>query len=198
MVAVKPIKAARFRWLSIGFFLFGIFSIPVLGEVSANQQKMVKSAFVLNIAKFVTWPESVYQMRPKQLVLCMYQADALGVGFEIIRNRSVNGRRLAKRVVDGLDEAENCDVLFLDGAVLSNYSKDLGQNYSDLPLRGVLVVVDRTSSEESSEKSIQGVQVTLVRRAERIGFEINLAESRSAQLKLSSELLKLSTIVGGS
>ncbi len=161
-----------------------------------HQQNMVKSVFLLNVAKFVEWPELVYESRPTQLVLCQYQNDLLGLGFEIIRNRSVNGRRIEKRTVPELQHLESCDLLYLAADQYSAFvSSDTAKT-----LNGLLVVVDRTQSEigrtENGLGAYPGVHVTLFRDQEKIAFAVNLQEATRSNLKFSSELLKLSKIVG--
>jgi len=161
-----------------------------------HQQNMVKSVFLLNVAKFVEWPELVYESRSTQLVLCQYQNDLLGLGFEIIRNRSVNGRRIEKRTVPELQHLESCDLLYLAADQYSAFvSSDTAKT-----LNGLLVVVDRTQSEigrtENGLGAYPGVHVTLFRDQEKIAFAVNLQEAARSNLKFSSELLKLSKIVG--
>lgn len=162
-----------------------------LASTDPLQHGMVKSAFVLNIAKFVTWPASVYDARPDRLILCHYRHDSLGDAFEIIRNRSVDGRVLDKAVVPNLSSVEGCDILFSSREQLAQ----LGRESKTQPVRSVLTIADMTS-QESTGTPYAGIQVALVRKGAKIGFEVNLNELNKAGLKVSSELLKLARIVG--
>lgn len=163
---------------------------------NVNQQNMVKSVFLLNIAKFVGWPDQVHEARPAQLLLCQYQDDLLGIGFEIIRNRSINGRKIGKRTIDKLEELVDCDVLYLtETQYIKLNDKTSAADSSEFYGEGVLVVVDRTQS-ESEENSYSGVHVILFRRDEKIAFSVNSQEADRSQLKFDSKLVKLSTDVG--
>ncbi len=188
------IRVLRLACLWIG--LFG--SQCLSAQTSAvQQQNMVKSVFLLNVAKFVEWPELAYENRPSQLMLCQYQNDLLGVGFEIIRNRSVNGRKISKRTMPELQQLDHCDLLYLGADQYSEFvSSDVAKNTT-----GLLVVVDRTQGDSAnSEEKLRaypGVHVTLVRNDDKIAFAVNLQEANRSNLKFSSELLKLSIVVGG-
>ena len=160
-------------------------------EEDSIQQKMVKSVFVFNIAKFVSWPEEVYQKRSKKFILCHFLEDSLGVGFEIIRNRNVSGRNLSKRVSLTLEEAKICDILFVGSGRLEDFLEQSPQS----DLAEVLVVADRTQA-LSKGQAFVGVHISLVREQSNIGFEINLSEISKSKIELSPKLLELSTIVG--
>lgn len=171
----------------------GVASYAVAQGTGSNQQNMVKSVFLLNITKFVDWPDQAYSARPTQLLLCQYREDLLGIGFEIIRNRSVNGRKLAKRTIESLGEIEQCDALYIAEAQYRNlYRESLQLRASKLPIKGLLVIVDQTAP-ESGVSTYSGVHVILFRRDEKIAFSVNLQEAERSQLTFDKKLIGLST-----
>lgn len=154
------------------------------------QLRQVKAAFVLNIAKFVTWPKLEGQSSPEQLLLCYYQTDSLGAAFETIRNKTVNGRHLKKVTVENLSASTMCDILLIPTGALVNLSGEAVQK----GVRPVLTIADMTHL-DTAEAYFKGALINLVRQGKRIGFAVDVAETKKAGLKVSSELLKLATIV---
>ena len=77
---------------------------------------------------------------------------------------------------------------------------DLGDfDENILPLlrhQPILTILDLTADNQGG-KAYAGIMVALVRKGSKIGFEINLDEVHGAGLRMSSELLKLATLVKG-
>ncbi len=168
-------------------------ALPVTLQAQETKKlRLVKAAFVLNIAKFVTWPKQVYLARPDKLNLCHYREDALADAYEIIRGRRVGTRKLQATVVNNLSASEACDLILVPASELNSVQQD-ALNGFDIP---ALVIADLTGN-EGQGVAYDGVAVSLVRRGNRMGFEINLQEARRLGFTMSSELLKLAHIVGG-
>ena len=164
---------------------------------SADQEaaviNRVKAAFVLNVARFVTWPSEVFEDENSRLNLCYYRSNPFADGLNSIKDKTVAGRQLEIKQIDQLSVAESCQVLLVSESELDNFAE---QAKTDLP-SSLLTVTDRTNaSPDSVETSPKGIIVTLVRTGAKIDFEIDLSLSRSAGLKMSSEMLKHAHIVG--
>jgi len=169
-----------------------LFSPETVADSDTDRLKQIKAAFVLNIAKFVTWPEKVYQQRPQQLMVCHYQYNALGEAFGIIDGKVVEGRRLSKKTVGNLPESVNCDILLVPTEALAELENEAQVGF-DKPVLTIADMTDRRGVGQAHN----GVLVALVRKNSSIGFEVNLQQAQKNGLKVSSELLKLATIVGG-
>jgi len=192
ITVVAPVVKVHYRRVIISILLLlAPTGLLMAYEEDSIQQKMVKSVFIFNIAKFVSWPEEVYQKRSQKFILCHFLEDSLGVGFEIIRNRSVSGRNLSKRVSLTLGEAKICDILFVGNGRLEDFLAESPKS----DLAEVLVVADRTKALNKGQAFV-GVHISLVREESNIGFEINLSEISKSKIELSPKLLELSTIVG--
>lgn len=168
--------------------------MKVHGETETTeqlQQKKVKAVFVLNVAKFVRWPEATEEAHRDQLTLCYDQDDVLGSAYEIIRNHSVNGRPLTRKWINSRQDLDACDILLLSEAGLKRY-RNAPLVSADTPL---LVIADLTAHKSTGE-AYPGVHVALVRKGSKIGFDINLSAAHRSHLKFSSRLLRLARIVG--
>lgn len=166
--------------------------LPLQGHADdhADTVKRIKSAFIYNIAKFVTWPEST-EHSDNVLEVCFYQRDFIGSAFATVEGRSIRGRTLTKRVVSGMEQIQGCAVLLLSHAEMKNYQ----QEYLTTGDRsGLLTIADMTASMRKGQV-YPGVLVNLVRRKTSVGFEVSLHQVKQRQLSMSAQLLKLATIL---
>lgn len=163
----------------------------------ANQEtaviNKVKAAFVLNVARFVTWPSEVFEDKNSRLKLCYYRSNPFDEGLNSIKGKTVAGRQLEIKQINQLSEATACQILLISPSELDDFSKQAKVNLPQF----LLTVTDRTNVNTNLVPGrIEGIIVTLVREESKIGFEIDLSKSRSAGLKMSSEMLKHAHIVG--
>ena len=155
------------------------------------RSQRVKAAFILNIARFVSWPESAFDGPGAPLLLCLYRGNPLGVAIDSIRGERAVGRRMAIAEVSSYDESEACHILLVPAARLEDFSGEL-----DEPLeRPLLTVADLTLESHPEEGHRHPVMVTLVRAGTRIGYEVDLQQVRRSGLRMSAELLKLARIL---
>jgi ABC-type amino acid transport substrate-binding protein len=167
-------------------------SPAVAGAQEGQRINKVKAAFVLNVARFVTWPEEVFDGRDGRLLLCFYRTNPFDVALDSISGKTVSGRQLEIIQIENLQDSEPCQILLISPLELDDFMREARPGLTS-PL---LTIVDMTDTAEGSAAG-KGVLITLVRKGSRIGFEIDLARARSAGLKMSSELLKHAHIVGG-
>ncbi len=177
-------------WISLALLITVCWSGCGWADSHSAKLKNIKAAFVLNIAKFVSWPEEVYLQRPGKLLICHYQEDFLGTGFETIRRRQVGGRRLLSQRRQSLSNSGDCDILLVPEQQLKRLGEEAAQGFG----RPVLIIADLTLR-EAEGVAHPGVMLALVRDGARIGFEVNLRAVNRAGLQLSSQLLKLASIV---
>ncbi len=157
---------------------------------STERAREVKAAFVLNIARFVYWPDQVFAEHPEEIHLCLYRDNLLGEALESIRNKRAVGRDLAITEVDRLGETGSCNILLVPAEQLEHFRQDPDQ----MPEHPLLTITDGTAASIDTD----GIQIILVRRQTRIGFDIDQTRVRQSGLRLSSELLKLGRIVHSS
>lgn len=171
--------------------IFALGSTAVYAEHEGERLDRVKAAIVLNIARFVTWPAEVFDADNKHLVLCYYRSKVFSEGLDSITGRTVAGRPLQVRKIERLSAARSCQILVISAQELDSFAED-----TDLdPAQPLLTIMDQTHAAAGTAVP-KGVLVSLVRQGSRIGFEVDLASSRSAGLKMSSQMLKHARIVG--
>lgn len=178
-------------------FLFIIFFLPavIMGtgqrSIAARQQEnppleyKVKAAFLLNFAKFVTWPEQGATGGEQRFTLCVLGKSPFGSSLAAIKSRTVGKRKISLHYIDDMKQAAGCRLLFV-----SRSEKDRLAVISEA-LQGKAVL---TVSDIEGFLSSGGI-IEFVTRDNRLSFKINLAQAKKQGLHINASLLNLATEV---
>lgn len=155
------------------------------GAADALTETQVKAAYIYNFAKFVQWPAEAFATPQAPLVLCVPAKEGLGGALAAIDGKPVQGRELQVRRAVKPDELKSCHILFVPEAD-AHATPDLLRKVGALP---VLTIGEREGF------ATAGGGIGFVTGDERVQFEINPDAANRANLKISSQLLRLATIV---
>jgi hypothetical protein len=171
-----PAFGARcfFAWV----ILLGLCAVPAVPQHYENE---IRAAFVYNLTKYVEWPHP-----KKELVIGFVGDSSMGETLQKIVAGKVSGSR-GIRVVLSPSEAqlEQCDILY----VAYSSPKKTRAVFERIRGKDILSVVEEDSSVRD------GGMVGLVRSGDHIQIEVNLDAVQSGNLKISSRLLALASIV---
>lgn len=148
---------------------------------TAVSEAQAKAGFVLNFARYVEWPERVFAARDAPILLCVLGRDEVATALTALDGRQVQGRPIAVRRLANADEARPCQVLF----IAESESRRLALTLRAVAGQPLLTVSDADAFIDA------GGSIGIVRGDGRLQFEINRAALDQAQLKASSNLLKL-------
>ncbi|MBK8919241.1 MAG: YfiR family protein [Betaproteobacteria bacterium] len=151
-------------------------------QVLSDQQLL--GAYLLNFLRYVDWPERLLPTPDSPLVLGILGSDAAGA-FTGISGKLVKGHPVSVRPVLGAEDARSCHALY----VPDQDSRRFVSVLRALHASPVLTISDAEGFIEV------GGMIGLVRTDNRLQFEINLAVLSQAQLKASSQLLRLARSV---
>jgi hypothetical protein len=154
----------------------------------AVTEYQLKAVFLLNFARFVTWPPEAFAAPDAPLVVCVLGTDPFGsVLDEALANERIGDRPLAARRVASADATDGCQMLF----VAERDARAHAALLQTLGVRPVLTVGDEGA---------------FARNGGMVGFEIeegtvrisvNPDALRTAGLTMSSQILRMARIVGG-
>jgi hypothetical protein len=173
--------------VALAWFLF---TVNAAADNQSDRVDRIKAAFVLNIARFVSWPPEAFESKDEHLLLCLYRSNPIHQAVDLIQGEMVSGRHVSIARVDSLTENDSCHILLIAHNELQSYLKEARFG----PAIPLLTIADLTESDTLLHAG-SDIMIGLVRNDTRIGFAINLTRSRQAGLKMSSQLLKLATIV---
>lgn len=157
----------------------------VSAQSPGHDEYLVKAAFLYSFAKFVEWPPQVFMTADTPITLCIYGTDPFGDALKSIRGKSVKSRALMiKRAARG-ENLEACHILFIS----ASEQVRLSQLIRHLNGSHVLTIGDMDRFAHA------GGIINLVKVQNKVRFEINLDAAQRAGLKISSQLLKLATLV---
>lgn len=146
---------------------------------SANSmaEYRVKAAYIYNFAKYVDWPG----MESKEFRVCTAGRDDLGGALSALDRRSAQGREIQVRQNVAWDQLKDCQIIFVG----DRDSKLLSSVVRQLLGTPVLIVSDNQQAVEA------GAHIALASAEDRVEFDVNLANLQRANLKASSQMLKL-------
>jgi hypothetical protein len=144
-------------------------------------EAQAKASALFNFARYVEWPERAFASRDAALVFCLVGRDSLASSAATFEGRALNGRSTQLRRVLGAEDVKGCHVLYVGEA----------EERRLLPmLRAAAAEPVLTVSDVSGSSELGGA-ITIVLEDGRIRFDINRAALEQAQLRASSNLLRL-------
>jgi len=158
------------------------------GNQAGYRVEQVHAAFLYNLARFTTWPESSFDGPHAPLSTCFLGSTPV---IDLLRQAAagerVRGRALTTRQIQSLDDADGCHMLYFT-PLSARLHADRLQSLQQKP---VLLISPLRRFAES------GGMLALVEREHRIHPVINLQAVNRAGIVISSKLLRLATITPG-
>jgi hypothetical protein len=151
------------------------------GEVTSESQ--LKAAYLVNFLKYVEWPGT-----RSTVSICLFGRDSLGPYLASYEGRQIVGRELRVRRVSSPDQLADCQALFIPDT-------------EEARIGAVLRWVDRQPILTVSDVETfvrDGGAIALIRNDGRLQFDVNADIISRANLKASSQMLRLARQVSGS
>lgn len=144
----------------------------------------IKAAFLYNFTRFVNWPEQEKQDSDSFMV-CILGPDPFGEHLAPLESKSVNGRALSIRRIQGTTSLDNCQLVYISESLTSEMETIL----SSIRQAPVLTVSD------ADNFTGQGGIIQFLLIDNKIRFDINIEAASDAGLNISSKLLSLANAV---
>lgn len=174
------------RWLMIATVLVITNGLPKShAESPSAQEYQIKAAFLYNFAKFIEWPQAAFAPNDAGLNLCLLGEDPFGAALKSIRGKTVRGKELVIKQFAAAENLEKCHILFIS----VSEKKRLPQIFNALKNSPVLTVGDMAQFAQA------GGIINFIIVENKVRFEINVGAAQQANLKISSDLLRLARIV---
>lgn len=150
-----------------------------------TRESQITAVFLFNFAQFVEWPADAFSDPKAPLEIGIVSADS-GVAESLtaaVDGKSVGGHPLAVRRFATPADARACHVLYVEGVSPADAER-LVERFRKSP---VLTVGNATGFVTA------GGIIRLFTEDNKMRFEVNLRAMESARLKISSQLLKMSS-----
>ena len=165
---------------------------PALGgRIDPAKVALVQAVYLYKFTKLIRWPAEAFAAADSPIVIGILEdaglADALedGIPDEQAGGRTVVVRRLAATDLASAGEFRDCHVLFVPAARRSALD-----GLQDLLSRTSILTVGNGRSFAEEDGMIE-----FYLNGDRVGIRINVDRINRRNLKVSSRLLKLATIV---
>jgi hypothetical protein len=164
------------------FALLGPLSARTLGADPSLEYK-VKAVFVLNAARFVTWPAGVFPTADSPVVIGILGENPFGpLLAEAVAGETVKGRQI---VVRRVSMGDACHILFVSRSEQGHLPRVLESAAQSRAL----------TISEIEGFARNGGMIGLVVQNENVRFEVNPAAVSRANINLDARLLRLAKLV---
>lgn len=166
--------------ISLNFVLLA----PAIAAAGSDSE--IQAAFLTKIPLFVRWPKSAFTDAEAPIVTCALDAPEIARSLEgAAREAKVKGRDFEIRRIDEAAQAAGCHIIVI-GAGARDAQRALARQLRN---KGQLTVA--TSRYFAEDGGMVGMEMF----EGRIAFEVNNHVAKSADLIISSRLLKLASYV---
>lgn len=153
----------------------------------APTEYQVKAVFLFNFSQFVDWPPAAFADNRSPLVIGVLGRDPFGAMLdEIVSGEIVNGRPLAVRRFESVEQVDACHILFIG----RSQDAQLDTVLAALKGRSILTVGDFEGFTR------RGGMVRFVTVGNKIRLRVNLVGAQEAKLAISSKLLRPAEVLG--
>ena len=162
--------------------------MPILSESQENatvDPRNVEAAFLLNFARYVTWPPDAFANDRSPWHICVLGADPFGeVLDKTFRGRTEQGRPFVIVRTDKLPELKSCQIVYVAYKVSMNRRAALAA-LDDLP---VLTV-------SNAPGFLQEGGIIRFDVKDFVAMSVNLDQARAASLSIQTKMLEVSNDV---
>jgi hypothetical protein len=160
------------------------------GSSAIGQEKpseyQVEAAYLYNFGRFVEWPARSTTVQTGAFNICVLGEDPFGQALDAtLTGETIGNQRVAARRISSLQMSADCQILFISSSEANRLNKIM----EALDKSAVLTVSD------IPQFSQHRGMIQFVLEGNRIRFEVNLTATQRAGLTMSSELLKVATVV---
>lgn len=158
--------------------------LPAQGVKYTDSQR--KALILYNFAKFTEWPPSAFSDEHAPFVIGILGKDPFGKDIDILKDKTLKGRRIDVKHFSNAYSLTNCHLLFIGKSEMEN----LPQILKRLGDSSVLTTAEAENFIEQ-EGIINLVPERQPNGTETVGFEVNRLAAEKANLKLDTQLLRL-------
>jgi len=174
--------AQRLTFAAVALLLSAICLWSQTSPYNLNQHKAL---YLFNFAKYTEWPSTAFPSETAPFILAILGDDPFKSDIDIIKGKTIKGRKLVIRYCNSIQEVSGSHLLFICASETNHLSQilpNLGPAILTVSETDRFIEQDGMINLVSEQKSA-GTQV--------VNFEINQESAKRANLKFDTQLLKL-------
>ena len=159
---------------------------PALAQTAKAPEYSLKAAYLFNFTQFIEWPSNRFASTEAPIVIGVLGDDPFGAALDqAVKGKIVGARSLEIRRLKQTNDVRGCHILFVCGSEAKRVAEILAASDK----QGILTVSDLDRFAE------QGGTINFYTENNKVRFKINLSAAERAGAKISSQLLRLGTII---
>lgn len=181
----QRIRLSRATILLLGLFAFQSTQADPISSTDVGKRTMSK--FMINLAKFVTWPDAQFAGEAAPYKYCLLGEDAFtGTLTEAVSEKQAKNRGFEIQNLDitDLDSAKTCHVVFVS----------VPQAEAAAPVIDALAGLPILTVGEVDQFAQYGGMVGFLGKGRKVALAVNQKRLEEAGLKASSRLYRASTM----
>ncbi len=171
-------------FLLAALLMLPLWSASAQGEEIALEYK-VKTAFVHNFIPYIHWPEDTFKSASEPVRITVIGTSPLARAIPTLEGKMVTGREIKIHIAESINPAQPPHLLVVCESEKARYQEIL----QSVANQTVLTIGN------SSDFSDQGGVIGFYLQEDKVRFTINLTAAHTHNLKISSKLLRLATII---
>jgi len=170
------------------FILFlNLFILSYTTRAQQYTEYELKSAYLFNFAKFITYPPLTFNSTRDPFIIGVYGNDAfLDVLQNIIKGKNINGRNVIAISINQIEDIQNCQIVFFSKTTRNQILMFL-EYINNKPILSV--------GDNIEDFCQNGGTINFTPQNDHKRFEINPNAAQRSNLIISSKLLALARIV---
>lgn len=171
--ALGPLRFCLAGWLLM------LLAVPLYAQPSVAPEYNVKAGFLARFVQYTIWPEKIFPTTNSPIVIGVLGADPFGDVLEKTARDETAGRPLRVLHVDNVEEATNCQLVFISKL----------ENEHEAGWLATLRRLPILTVGESGHTIERGGILQFDIADDRVRFEANWAAMKDAGLQISTPML---------
>lgn len=180
---MSVLKKISFKFPVISLLVCSAFFVSM--QPPSSREYQIKAVFLFNFTQFVEWPTTSFSSDQAPLVIGVLGENPFGSFLEeTVSGEKVNGHPLIVQYYKNIEDIKPCHILFIN----TSEANKLRQVIGSLKGKNILTVSD------ASNFLPEGGMIRFFTKSNKIQLQINLEATKTANLVISSKLLRLAEI----
>ena len=145
-------------------------------RADALPEYTIKAAYLYYFILLTDWPD---EEKKADIPICFYGENSFGSTLDALKKKNIGEHTLTIRSINTIAEAKECKMLFFGQGELSKEEKII----ESMSRSSVLIVTDNPK--------IRDPHIKIIKKDQKLAFDISLKKLKEAKLTVSSKLLKL-------
>lgn len=179
-------KNAKSIIVSLILILFIPGLSTVMAQNKASREYTIKAAFIYNFTQFVEWPSNSFESEDSPFIIGILGKDPfISAIDETVGGEKVAGHPIIVQRYTKVSDIKYCHILF----VSNTEAKNIKEIIDGLENKSTLTVSDIPGF------PVEGGMIGFIMENNKTRLQINPSVAKSAEINISSKLLRLAEIV---